>query len=63
MRMLCTNCGNIFDYKDAKVVERPLYNTVITEKRCPKCSSQAIEDMYHWKYLDKFLKFSYSGIN
>ena len=61
--MLCTNCGNIFDYKDAKIVERMLYITTIKEKRCPKCNSQAIEDMYHWRYLDKFLKFSYSGIN
>ena len=63
MKMLCTNCGYIFDYKDAKIVDRPFYNTVRTEKHCPKCDSYAIEDMYHWKYLDKFLKFSYSGIN
>lgn len=63
MRMLCTRCGNIFDYKDAKEVERPLYNTTTKEKHCPKCDSYAIEDMQHWKYYDKFLKFSYSGIN
>jgi len=63
MRMLCTNCGHIFDYKDAKIVERQLYNVTRKEKRCPECNSYAIEDMFHWKYLDKFLKFSYSGIN
>lgn len=63
MRMLCTQCGKIFDYKDAKVVERKLYNvTTIQEKRCPGCNSHAIEDMYHWRYLDKFLKFSYTGV-
>jgi hypothetical protein len=63
MRMLCTQCGNIFDYKDAKVVEKKLYNVTRIEKHCPNCDSYAIEDMYHWRYLDKFLKFSYTGIN
>lgn len=62
MRMLCTNCGKIFDYKDAKVIERKLYNITIPKKVCPDCKSQAIEDMYHWRYLDKFLKFSYTGV-
>ena len=61
MRTLCTNCGQIFDYKDAKTVERKLYNIMITEKCCPTCGSQEIEDMFHWKYLDKFLKFSDKG--
>jgi len=61
--MLCTNCGKIFDYSEAKETERKLYDIVtVKEKRCPECNSQGIEDMYHWKYLDKFLKFSYTGV-
>ena len=60
--MLCTQCGTIFDYKDAKVVERKLYNVTVPEKVCPNCGSHGIEDIYHWRYLDKFLKFSYTGI-
>ena len=62
MRMLCTKCGKIFNYKDAKIVERKLYNTTVKEKRCPECGDRGIEDMYHWRYLDKFLKFSYAGV-
>ena len=63
MRTLCTNCGKFFDYSDAKIVKRKLYNTVISEKRCPYCGSQGIEPLSQWRYLDKFLKFAYSGIN
>ena len=61
--MLCTRCGHIFDYKDAKEVDRIFYNTTRKEKHCPQCDSYMIEDMQHWKYYDKFLKFSYNGIN
>lgn len=64
MRMLCTQCGHIFDYKDAKIAKRSIYNiTTVEEKHCPKCDSYMIEDMQHWRYYDKFLKFAYSGIN
>ena len=62
MRMLCTKCGKIFDYKDAKVVEQKLYNITVPKKCCPDCGSQGIEDMFHSRYLDKFLKFSYTGV-
>ena len=62
MRTLCTRCGKIFDYKDAKVVEHKLYNITIPKKVCPECGSHELEDMYHWRYLDKFLKFSYTGV-
>lgn len=61
--MQCNHCRKFFQYEDTKEVERKLYNVTIKNKTCPYCGSTAIEDVYHQRYLDKFLKFSSNGIN
>ena len=57
----CGACGNVFDYKDLKIVDRKLYNISTKEKVCPKCGSTQWESLQQHRYLDRFLKFSDKG--
>lgn len=57
----CGACGNTFDYKDLKIVDRKLYNISIKEKVCPRCGAAQWEALQQRRYLDRFLKFSDKG--
>ena len=51
----CANCREIFDFNNARIVERLLYNIPIKEKVCPNCGSKGFTKIKDIKWFDKYL--------
>ena len=60
MSCICSRCRKKFDYGDAVVKTRKLYNTTIEEKTCPFCGSKEftrIEDIYNLAQIASHHRF------
>ena len=58
---ICSKCRKRFDYADAVVKKRKLFNTEIEEKTCPFCGSKAftkMKDMYYLGQMGGYHKAS-----
>lgn len=56
----CSNCGYVFDFKDATIVPRKLYGVDVNEPRCPACNSPGFTTEWHIGWLRRYEQLNFN---
>ena len=51
---VCSKCRKVFDFNDARIVDRLLYTFIIKEKTCPYCGSYGCTRIKDLKWFEKY---------